>query len=506
MTIKIFQNEINDGIADLVKSTASVAYCSEAIVQKDIPEEVIAKAIAENQDQIDLYYIESVLVSTGWNKNDDVFTSEATWAARNTPEDKQFNFMHNENDIIGHITGSYVLTKDGKAVADDTSKPEEFDIITQAVLYNSWTGEENRDRMGKIIAEIQEGKWYVSMECLFSGFDYALINEKGEAKVLARDEESSFLTKHLRAYGGAGEYEGYKLGRALANISFSGKGLVSKPANPRSVILSGNSTAQINVDSNSKLSIGELNMSDVLTTQVSELKAELEAAKAENQAIKAKIEEAKDKEFASKVEAFEAAADESKATIEQLNETIKSTQARVAELEDTLQSSQTELAEAMKEMDEMKKKEKSMKRKASLAEAGLEEDEVEETLASFDALDDDAFENIVAMMKKKVGMKKYAGKHDKEEKPEAMDHGDKKKKKKEDEAEAGMPPALKEALEKKKKEKEAKAEEEAEISEDAFEDVETSEATLVESAEVTDEIERSRASVSDWFANNIFNK
>jgi hypothetical protein len=31
MTIKIFQNEINDGVSELVKSTASVAYCSEAV-------------------------------------------------------------------------------------------------------------------------------------------------------------------------------------------------------------------------------------------------------------------------------------------------------------------------------------------------------------------------------------------------------------------------------------------------------------------------------------------
>ena len=82
-----------------------------------------------------MYHLESVLVSCGWNKNDDVFMPQATWAARNTPEDKQFNFMHDENDIIGHITGSYVLTKDGKAVADDESQmPEDFDIITQAVL------------------------------------------------------------------------------------------------------------------------------------------------------------------------------------------------------------------------------------------------------------------------------------------------------------------------------------------------------------------------------------
>ena len=483
MSIKIFQSEIDAGIGDLVKSTASVAYCSAATLQADIPEEVVAKALAENKDQIDLYYLESVLVSTGWNKNDDVFTADATWAARNTPEDKQFNFMHNENDIIGHITGSYVLTKDGKAVADDDiARPDEFDIITQAVLYNSWTGEENRERMEKIIAEIQEGKWYVSMECLFSGFDYALIDEKGVAKVLPRDEASAFLSKHLRAYGGTGEYDGYKLGRALSNISFSGKGLVSKPANPRSVILS-KSAAEFNVDDNSILSIGEFKMSDVLTEQLAEVKAQLEAAKAENQAIKAQIEEAKDKEFASKVEAFEAAAEESKATIEQLNDAIKSTEARVAELEDALAQSNEQLAQAKEHMDEMKKKEKMEKRKAALVEAGFELEDVEATIAAFDAVEDEAFDVIVAMYDKKKAMKEKAKK----------------------EAEAGMPPEVKEKMEEKKKEKEAKADEEeaeAELSEDAFEDVETSEATMVE-PEAIDELDQARASVADWFSNHV---
>ena len=122
MNIEIFQKEIDDGVGELVKSTASVAYCSEATLKKggvDSAGElisdpnVLSKVIAENKDQIDLHYLESVLVSTGWNKNDDVFLCESTWNARTTPEDKQFNFMHNENDIIGHITGSYVLDKDG---------------------------------------------------------------------------------------------------------------------------------------------------------------------------------------------------------------------------------------------------------------------------------------------------------------------------------------------------------------------------------------------------------
>jgi len=495
MTIKIFQNEINDGIGELVKSTASVAYCSQATTFKGQQfseklasamenTKVAEKILAENKDQIDLYYLESVLVSCGWNKNDDVFMPEATWAARNTPEDKQFNFMHDENDIIGHITGSYVLSKDGRAVSDESPMPEDFDIITQAVLYNSWTNSENRERMDKIIAEIEEGKWYVSMECLFAGFDYALTNADGDKKILARDEESSFLTKHLRAYGGSGEYEGYKLGRALSNIAFSGKGLVSKPANPRSVILK---SVAFNLDDNSDFNIGEFNMSDnLLEKQLEEVRAELTTAKAENEAIKAKIEEAKDKEIASKVEAFEATVEEKDASIAELEESVKSTQARVAELEDALAKSQEELTVAMKDMDDMKKKEKMEKRKAALVEAGFEADDVDAALAAFDGLADEAFDSVVAMYGKK---------------PKA-------KKDKDDEAEAAMPPELKEAIEKKKKEKEAKADEEAEAEEitpEAFEEVETSEATLVtETSE--DQLESTRAGIADWLSNNVFSQ
>ena len=487
MTIKIYQKEIDDGVGDLVKSTASVAYCSEATVNKGSLEaakeiisdqDILDKVVAENKDQIDLYYLESVLVSCGWNKNDDVFLPEATWAARGTPEDKQFNFMHDENDIIGHITGSYVLTKDGKAVAEDeTEMPEDFDIITQAVLYNSWTGAENQERMKKIIAEIEEGKWYVSMECLFAGFDYALIGTEGSAKILARDEESAFLTKHLRAYGGSGEYEGYKVGRALRNISFSGKGLVAKPANPRSIIIK---SVAFEVDHNSNFHIGEFTMAEnLLEKQLDDVRAELASAKAENEAIRAKIEEAKDNEFASRVEAFESTIEEKDSSIAELEESIKSTQARVAELEDALAKSQEELTVAMKDMEDMKKKEKVEKRKAALTAAGLNEEEIEDSLASFDALEDEAFNTVVALMNKK---------EDKEKKEKEKATPDKPVSATEEEAE-----------------QEVEAEAEAEISPEAFEEVETSEATLVE-AEVEDEMEATRASVANWLENHVLNK
>ena len=495
--MKIYQQEIKDGLEEIVRSQASVAFASVAIPnsqpeQNEIIKKILASEGKSNPDQFDLYYLEAVLVSTGWNKNDDVFTAEATWAARSTPEDKQFNFMHNENDIIGHITSSYVLDKEGNKVsADSADSPADFDIVTEAVLYNSWTDPENKERMSKIIAEIEEGKWFVSMECLFSDFDYALIDPDGKNHVVARTEESSFLTKHLRSYGGEGKYENYTVGRALKNIAFSGKGLVAKPANPRSVIFEKSRSFIINEDVTDKLSIGDFKMSDntqILEKQIASLTEDLAASKAENEAIKAQIEEAKDKEFASTVEAFEADVQAKDEAIANLEETVKSTQARIAELEDALAGSQTELAEAMKEMDDMKKKAMMKKRMAALVEAGISEEDAEESFASFESLEDEAFETVVALMKKKA-----------------------KKEDKDEEAEAAMPEALKEAIEKKKEEKEAKAEEEeaeeaeAEL-EEAFEEVESTEAALVEEVSEVDEMQSTRASIATWLESNVLNK
>lgn len=158
INMKVYQQEILDGLSEQVKAQASIAYCAPAVIVNNIESDAtwnISRSnidkikASSNPNQIDLYYLKSVLVSTGWNKNDDVFDVEQTWAAKNTPEDKQFNFMHNENDIIGHITGSYVIDRDGNKILSEETQvpPKEFDIITEAVLYNSWTNQENRERM-----------------------------------------------------------------------------------------------------------------------------------------------------------------------------------------------------------------------------------------------------------------------------------------------------------------------------------------------------------------------
>jgi hypothetical protein len=410
-----------------------------------------------------------------------VFGPDITWAARSTPEDKQFNFMHDENDIIGHITGSYVIDQQGNKLSADSERPDKFDIITEAVLYNSWTNPENNDRMKNIISEIEEGKWFVSMECLFAGFDYALIDPKGNSKLVERNESSAFLTKHLRSYGGTGEYEGYKVGRALRDISFSGKGLVSKPANPRSIIFNCSKAFCVAEDDKlTKFSIGEETMPDnapLLDKQVADLKAELLVAQEENEAMKKNIEAAKDKEYADTIEAFVADDLSSKETIAGLEETIKAQKANIAELEDSMAQKVEELAGATKAMEEWKQRERQQKRLASLIGAGFDEAEAEDSLALYEALDDEAFEAIVA----KWFNKKDKKKKDKEEDKEA------------DASETGTVELT----------KEPEAEAEAEISEEIFDDVETSEAALVEATEDEDQLSATRASVSEWISENI---
>ena len=488
MNIPIYKAEIEAGLEESIKASASCAYV--APVRSFIPtrtEEEQAKIIAlkteaENKEQLDLYYINSVLVSTGWNKNDDVFDAQETWTAKDTPEDKQFNFMHDETDIIGHITGNVVLDRSGNEVKDLNQLSDgQFDIITSAVLYNSWTDPKLKARMAKIIDQIESDEWFVSMEALFAGFDYAIVDPDGQHKTIARNEESAFLTKHLRAYGGQGEYEGHKIGRLLRNITFSGKGLVSKPANPRSVIITDSDpfrTSEIFAITHS--SLRENQMSDLtLETQVQELKAQLVEAKAAEEALKAEISSQKDEEFKVKIEAFEATVAEKDSKIVELNEAIEASKAQVTELEATLAQAQEELTQITAKVEAHEAEAKREARKVLLAEAGLEDEDVEAALEKFAEVSDELFEEFAGYMKKKAN---FPPKKDDEEEDEEKEDA---KSSEETEVEA-------------EEQDEAEVEAEAEILEEVEEEVE---ATLTDAGD--DSVAEARTSASDWLESNV---
>ena len=389
--MKIHKQEILDGLSEKIEASASVSLDAQILIDSDLghpSEEEIQKTLAgyghSNPDQVDLYYINTVLVSTGWNKNDDVFAAEEAWAARDTPVDKQFNYMHDESDIIGHITGSTVIDENGTKIETE-EPPEKFDIITSAVLYKSWSDPELSERMSQIVSEIEDGKWAVSMECLFSDFDYSVVSPNGDTKVVARNDESAFLTKHLRVYGGKGEYEGYKVGRLLRNIAFSGKGLVNQPANPRSVILQPEEDPFDETFTNS-INVQEFNMADDQKVESSEIEVEAAVASVndELETIKADHE----------------------AAVDGLTSTIAERDAKITELEESavaltseFEGTKAKLDEISTQLDEAKATVRKMVRTAQAKDAGIADDKVEDTLAKFDTVNDEAFAAMLDLVK-----------------------------------------------------------------------------------------------------------
>lgn len=410
--IPIFAAEKKDGIAQLVRSNASIAYCSPAkSIEKSVKRELIQSiyektTAAANKGQMDLFYLDTILVTAGtMNLNDDIFLKTPTWAARHTPEDKPFNYGHDQLDIIGHITSNAAVNEDYDVIDDDSAMddiPEKFHILTSAVIYKAWADEKQRDRIEKIIAEIGEGdKWFVSMECLFRGFDYGFYNAKGECRVVARDEESAFLTKYLRSYGGDGKYKGDKIGRVISNLVFSGKGLVERPANPESIIF--NNTASfksvfanlgyINSSEVSNLNNNEeLNMADT-EKSVTELSEALKAANEQNKILAKKLEDNQSQ-----------VAKASEDKINSLTLAVEDEKKKTKDAEDKKAKAESELAEAVEKLEkvtaakeDLEKKFDKSKKSEKVSKAGLSEEDAASFLADWADASEAVFDKALAL-------------------------------------------------------------------------------------------------------------
>ena len=173
------------------------------------------------EPQQDCLYMKSVLVSTGQNLNDDVFLPEEMWRAKSSPEKKPVNWEHNP----AYKDGSPINTE--SALAEDFEIPQDFDIITEAVIWKYLFPK----TAAKLVNEASANRMFVSMEAWFSSFDYRV-----GSKIVARNEQTAFLDRHLRSNGGDGNFEGQNVGRVLRNIVFGGVGIVANPANEDSVI------------------------------------------------------------------------------------------------------------------------------------------------------------------------------------------------------------------------------------------------------------------------------
>jgi len=435
--IPVYKYEVEDKICDKVQASASIAYTSEVknvhintnqlLKLKQFLESSTANA---NPNQFDLYYLESILASVGWNHNDDVFDRAEVWNARSTPVDKPFNYMHNETDIIGHLTSSKAVDFEGNIISNDITLqelPTQFDIVVGSVLYKKWADSKLQERIDKIIAEIIDNKWCVSMECLFRNFDYAIKYEKDGAeiqKILARSDDTSFLTKHLRIYGGTGEYSGYRIGRLLRNFTFSGKGLVDNPANPRSHITSFNESGEKSSFVAAAATMQELNISKeekIMANEVVYTKEQYDALKAELDQFKTASQQAAQKE----VDGLKAQIDELTKTnktlsteLEASKEVSEAKAQKVTALETELSEITEKLAKAEESIKESEMKAINASRRALLLDR-VDAEKAEVLVQKFANASQEMFDALVdSLPQKSDSAEKNKKKDDKMEEEE----------------------------------------------------------------------------------------
>ena len=522
--ITVFDAEREAGIEEQIRSQASLAYVSQLCpaapaaksknafkpLNKNLLKDI--KAIAGQKDK-DVFRTFSILVSTSWNKNDDVFSQDEVWAARETPTYKPANLEHDEKKIVGGIIGTWPVDDEYNLIDPNVSLdelPEVYHLLVSSVIYNQWQDPEYKSRAEELIKKIEDGQMFVSMECVFSGFDYAVVAPNDDNHIVARTNDTAFLSRHLRAYGGTGEYQGHKVGRLLKNITFSGKGFVEKPANPDSIIFdretafdftnasiaknlfSYNNGVSVKVgndefsETNSQENLDMSN--DILNDQIQELKESLAAIKAENKELNAQVAEANVGKWENQVAELKEQLETLTNELGSANESLSAASVQIEELEATL-ASETEARSKAEDLVKTMEDEKTQAgRTAQLIEAGLSEEEALAKIEVFADLSDEQFEALAEAITVAKPFRAEVKKHDEEEdkekaKPEKMIKADQA----EEESEASEEESFEEA--------------EAEVvDEEVLETASVEEAIdmTVASEDTEDEIEHVRANLRNW--------
>lgn len=411
MTYQIFAEE-QDLAQQLQDDGNYVIACLSTVVDSKmlLSLEANASVKSSNEGQFDLQKLYTILVSTGWNKNDEYFLQSEVWKARNSATDKPFNYEHDSRNVIGHITGSSVVDTDYNVVADDCNVedlPKKFHVLTSAVLYKGFVFGRDKllaNAMKTLLAEIDKDEWYVSVESFFKHFDYCLESSDGTIEIVERNDQTSYLTKHLRIFGGSGVYEDKKLGRVPRNMIFAGKGLVRKPGNPESFVFTDPSVFKgLEAKLSKTTDTPEVQVAFDTKTIVSEIKQTIQESLSAN--LKETETDMSEKVDVTKLEA----------QIAELTKSVNDTNAKVADKDSKIASLEAALAEAVKVSNEGKvaAEQAAETLRAELATAKAEvtrftrlnllanknipADKQEEILAKFGSLDASQFETIVSV-------------------------------------------------------------------------------------------------------------
>lgn len=353
------------------------------------------------------------MTSTGFNKNDHYFIPSILYSKKETPKYQMVDWEHDTSFPIGCISDTYIVDFDGNEVNAADIKINEnlnFDLDAKLIIWKGYFPEDAE----KVVDKKKNENLCVSMEALVYDFLIAVYNaETKETKYVELNNDTSFMLKYMKNFGGSGYYKQYRLGMAFVDYVFSGIGLTTDPANPRSKIkeiVDENikvAKQNKNFDKENKENCVDVNNDDNLCSVLGdkekmdkkELDEKIAAKEAELESLKAELEKVSKeaKESADKVV-------ESAKTIEQLNKIAEDIKAASAKkLEDTVKEYDVKLSSMVaektasdKRIAELSTKIKNDERKAKATTLAVEIPEAE--LLAFT---DDAFEAVLKYSVKK---------------------------------------------------------------------------------------------------------
>jgi len=220
---------MGDSTFKLYADIASVGVSNELTSALGIPE--------LSKRQLDLQYITAVFVSSGYNLNSAYFLPSELIMAKDTVIEKPLDLEHAQDKIVGHLFSSAFTYKDGSLFNPDevasSLGPDvdnvNMDIVTAMRLYKA--------RFPELAEDVDKGKYKVSMECFYRGFDVivdSLIIPIDEARAIGLVDVINNIVTVVEGNKSVGKH---RVGRVLRGMIFSGCGLVESPANPDSVIL-----------------------------------------------------------------------------------------------------------------------------------------------------------------------------------------------------------------------------------------------------------------------------
>jgi len=349
MNLKIFKQEIADGLQEIMETgnrivcSCEIVECEKFDIVKDsLPTEFMTAYGSEENP--DLFYYKSILASTGINKNGHYFLPEYLWKAKGTAVNKRVNYEHIENDIIGTDLEVYASDHAGNLICDDTSLhdlPDNYDVVTKGVIYRIWSDPKRQKAMDSIINNMKEGKLGVSMEAIFSDYDYVLINKAGEEEFIPRTSKTSHLSKYLKKFGGKGIYQDKVIGMVLKDFIFAGKGVVKVPANKRSIVTEVEDSER-NITIKEKISASEVysntegnNMTiEEATLKINELQGKMSELALANTTLNKTIEDEKTQ--------FVKASEDFKTQIQEKVKEVESLSAKVLEFEKVIAAQELE--------------------------------------------------------------------------------------------------------------------------------------------------------------------